>query len=134
VIHHRSGRKEVFVSAPGDPDLCVVSLNIDEDDARTLAEMLGGGQLTESLTELQQRVEGLVIDWLTLEPDSPYAGKTIGDAKIRTRTGVSVVAVVRGDDANPAPGPEFTVEARDVLVVVGTAEGIGSVRGLLRAG
>lgn len=134
VIHHRSGRKEIFVSAPGDPDLCVVSLNLDDEEAHTLADMLGGTTITANLGALQQRVEGLVIDWLSLEGGSPYDGKSIGDARIRTTTGVSVVAVIRGDEAFPAPGPQFPIRAGDVLVVVGTAEGIEGVADLLRSG
>jgi TrkA domain protein len=96
--------------------------------------MLGGGRLAESLGDLQQHIEGLVIDWLTIEPGSPYADRTIGHARIRTRTGVSVVAVVRDDQATPAPGPEFEIYAGDVLVVVGTAEGIEGTRDVLRTG
>jgi TrkA domain protein len=42
--------------------------------------------------------------------------------------------VVRGEDATPAPGPEFAINAGDVLVVVGTAEGIEATRDLLRTG
>ncbi|MEZ5175107.1 MAG: cation:proton antiporter regulatory subunit [Acidimicrobiia bacterium] len=134
VIHHKSGRKEVFVSAPGDHDLCVVSLNVDGHDARTLAELLGGTSIAESLAELQQEIEGLLIDWLPVEEGTPYDDRTIGDAQIRTRTGVSVVAVVRDDEPIPAPGPQFHVAAGDILVVVGTAAGIETVRELLRTG
>ncbi len=54
--------------------------------------------------------------------------------RIRTRTGVSVIAVLRGEQAHPAPGPEFRMEAGDVLVVIGTADGIGSADTLLRLG
>lgn len=134
VIHHKSGRKEIFVSAPADPDLCVMSLNVAEDDARTLADMLGGTSITESLADLQQHIEGLVIDWLPIDVDAPYADRTIGDARIRTRTGVSVVAVVRGEEPVPAPGPDFRIAAGDLLVVVGTALGIDNVREILRSG
>jgi TrkA domain protein len=134
VIHHRTGRRELFVCAPEDPDAAVVSLDLSDEDSHALSEALGGSTVIEHLTHLQQRVEGLAIDWLSVDPGTPYASRTIGDARIRTRTGVSVVAVIRGDEAHPAPGPEFHVEASDTLVVVGTPDGIKTVREILTAG
>ncbi len=134
VVHHRTGRRELFVCSSDDPDAVTVSLHLSDDDSHALSEALGGSTVIENLGSLQQQVEGLAIDWLTVDPDTPYAGKTIGDARIRTRTGVSVVAVIRGDQAFPAPGPEFMVDAHDTLVVVGTPEGIKSVNEILTAG
>jgi TrkA domain protein len=134
VIHHRSGRRELFVCAPEDPDAAVVTLSLSDDDSHALSEALGGSSVIESLAELQQRVEGLAIDWLSVDAGTPYIGGTIGDARIRTRTGVSVVAVIRDEEAHPAPGPEFRIEASDTLVVVGTPEGIALVDHILTAG
>lgn len=134
VVHHRTGRRELFVCAAEDPDAAIVSLNLSDEDSHALSEALGGATVAESLADLQQQVEGLAIDWLNLDAGTPYAGKSIGDARIRTRTGVSVVAVLRGGEAHPAPGPEFRVEADDTLVVVGTPEGIKAVNEILTAG
>ncbi len=132
VISHRTGLREIYVPRPDDPDEFTRTLGLSPDDARTLAELLGASRVGEQLSELQQRIEGLVIDWLPVRQDSPYVGRTIGDAHIRTRTGVSVVAIVRGDDAGPAPGPEQQLESGDYLVVVGTARGVEQVVELLR--
>jgi len=134
VIQHLTGRREVFICPADDPDTVAATVSFTEDDAHALVDALGGSQVVESLAHLQQHVEGLAIDWLSMDPSSPYAGRTIGDARIRTRTGVSVVAVVRGETAHPAPGPEFSLEAGDTLVVVGTADGISGVTEILRAG
>lgn len=134
VVHHRTGRRELFVCSSEDPDVVTVSLNLSDDDSHALSEALGGSTVIEKLGSLQQQVEGLAIDWLTVDPGTPYAGKTIGDARIRTRTGVSVVAVIRDEQAFPAPGPEFVVDAHDTLVVVGTPEGIKVVGDILTAG
>lgn len=124
VICHRTGLREIYVPRPDDPDQFTRTVGLSPDDARTLAELLGASRVAQQLTELQQRIEGLVIDWLPIREDSKYAGGTIGDAHIRTRTGVSVVAIVRGDEAVPAPGPEQRLAAGDYLVVVGTARGV----------
>lgn len=132
VISHRTGLREIYVPRADDPDEFTRTLGLSPDDARTLAELLGATRVGEQLSELQQRIEGLVIDWLPVREDSPYVGLTIGDAHIRTRTGVSVVAIVRGDDAVPAPGPEQQLESGDYLVVVGTARGVEQVVELLR--
>ena len=134
VIHHRTGRRELFFTDADDPDVVTHSLHLTDEDSHALSDALGGSTVIENLERLQQQIEGLAIDWLEVAPRSPYAGKTIGDARIRTRSGVSVVAVIRGDQAFPAPGPEFPIEADDNLVVVGTPEGIKLVNEILRTG
>jgi len=134
VVAHRSGRREVYVADPDDADKFKRVLELSEDDARTLAEVLGAARVARELLELQQRVEGLAIDWLPVREDSPYAHRSIGDARVRSRTGVSVVALIRDDDAIPSPGPSEEMKPGDYLVVVGTPRGIEEVVELLRAG
>jgi TrkA domain protein len=134
VVHHRTGRRELFFCSAEDPDAVSHSLNLSDDDSHALSEALGGSTLIENLTRLQQQIEGLAIDWLAVDPGTPYDGRTIGDAGIRTRTGVSVVAVIRGNSPYPAPGPEFGIQSGDTLVVVGTPEGIESVTEILTTG
>lgn len=133
VIHHRTGRRELFVCTPADPDTAALSVNLSDDESHALADALGGSSVVESLSALQQ-IKGLAIDWLPVNPGSTYADGTIGDARVRTQTGVSIVAVIRGDVAHPAPGPEFRLRTEDVLVVVGTGAGIDSVRALMAPG
>lgn len=134
VVHHRTGRRELFVCPPGDPDTTAMTLNLSEGEAHSLVDVLGGSQVVESLSHVQQHIEGLAIDWLAVDSESKYADRTIGDARIRTRTGVSVVAVLREELPFPAPGPDFHVESGDTLVVVGTPEGITKVSEILRSG
>lgn len=134
VIHHRTGRRELFVCPASDPDTTSMVLNLSEGEAHELVDVLGGSQVVESLAHVQQHIEGLAIDWLAVEEGSAYAGRSIGDARIRTRTGVSVVAVVRDEDPFPAPGPDFRIEGDDTLVVVGTPDGIEKVTEILRTG
>lgn len=118
---------------PDDPDTARDVIALDPDDSAALAEMLGGSRVSEHLDRLQQ-VEGLAIDWLPVSSASPYASSTIGDTRARSLTGTSVVAVIRGDRAHPAPGPEFRLEADDTLLVVGTPRGIEALSVLLRTG
>jgi TrkA domain protein len=134
VVHHHGGRKEISVCTADDPEATAVCLTLNDDEVHTLVEVLGGSQVTENLTRLQQYVEGLAIDWLKVGPSSPVAGASIAAAGIRSRSGVSVVAVLRGHQTHPAPGPEFRIEAGDTLVVVGTPEGLTAATAILRAG
>jgi TrkA domain protein len=72
VVSHRSGRREIYLASPEDPDEFTRVLALSQSDARTMAELLGAGRVAEQLAELQQRVEGLVIDWLPVRDDSPH--------------------------------------------------------------
>ncbi|MEX0757583.1 MAG: TrkA C-terminal domain-containing protein, partial [Acidimicrobiia bacterium] len=109
VVHHRGGRREVFVCTADEPDSVAMTLDLSDDEAHTLGEMMGVATVVEKLVGLQQSIEGLAIDWLTVDAGTPYVGRTIGEARFRTRTGVSVVAVIRDTTPFPAPGPEFQV-------------------------
>jgi TrkA domain protein len=134
VVHHRSGVREMVLFERDDPDTSHVLVRLGPDDSRTVAELLGVCQVAKDPAELGQDVEGLAVDRLPLPPGSPFDGRTIGDTGARTRTGVSVVAVLRAGAAHPAPGPEFGLRGRDTLVVVGTPRGIEHLVVLLRWG
>lgn len=131
VLSHRSGRRELVVYDKNDLDAAMTVLHLDRDDTRTLAELLGATQVSEALTSVQQQVEGLAIDWISIPAGSKFAKATIADGAFRTRTGASIVAVVRGDATIPAPGPEHQFEAGDVAVAVGTPEGLAQLRDLI---
>lgn len=97
VLAHRSGRREVVVDDRADPDRCTTVLHLSPDDTRTLADILGATQVSEALAAVQQRVEGLAIDWVTIPAPSPLVGSSLGEGQFRSRTGVSIVAIVRGE-------------------------------------
>lgn len=131
VLSHRSGRRELVVYERNDPDAATTVLHLSRDDTRTLAELLGAAQVSEALEAVQHQLEGLAIDWITVPSTSRFASATIAEGEFRTRTGASIVAVIRGDSTIPAPGPEHRFEAGDVTVAVGTPEGLAELRNLL---
>ena len=131
VLTHRTGRRELAIYDRADPDRCTTVLHLSHDDTRTLAELLGASPVSEAVSAVQQRLEGLAIDWVTIPAGSPVVGATIAEGAFRTRTGASIVAVVRGATTLPAPGPDHRFEAGDVAVAVGTTEGLAQLRDLL---
>ena len=135
VITHRSGQSDLitFSDAGGGSDKSKVSLRLEEDEAHTLAELLGGTRITESLSSLDA-IPGLAIDWFSVDYDDHIAGKTLGSLASRGVVGLTVVAVVRGESASPAPADDFTVFPGDTLVVAGTPEKVAKAFAFYRTG
>jgi TrkA domain protein len=131
VVSHRSGRRDLLIYDRADPDNCAEVVQLSEEEADTLAEILGAARIAGRLADLRQRIEGLAIDWLEIPSGSPYAGRPLGDTQARSRTGTSIVAVLRGDQAIPAPDPTTPLRAGDTAVVVGTPAGIAALARLL---
>jgi TrkA domain protein len=131
VLAHRSGRRELFLYAVRDPDAVAAEVVLTPEEGKVVADLLGGTELVESLNRLQHQVEGLAIDWIELPASSAFVDRTIADAEVRSRTGVSIVAVLRGEEAHAAPGPDFRFAAGDTAVVVGTPQGIATATSLL---
>jgi TrkA domain protein len=63
-----------------------------------------------------------IIEWVEVVDDSPVAGTTLGESRIRTETGASIIAIQRGEETVSNPPPETELEPGDLLVAVGTRE------------
>jgi K+:H+ antiporter subunit KhtT len=132
VLVYHDGRRQILRYDSPDADACSSMVTLSAPDARTLAELLGASQVTEVVSAVQQEIEGLAIEWLEVGDGSPALDTTIGGGRYRTRTGASVVAVIRDHQSIPAPGPEFTFRPGDVVVAVGTPDGVAALRRLIR--
>jgi voltage-gated potassium channel len=68
----------------------------------------------------------------TVEEDSHFAGKTIGEADVRRKTGAIIVAVRDGETAQYMfnPSGNCMLKPRDVLVLIGDLEQVGKLRRL----
>ncbi|MFJ8916864.1 cation:proton antiporter regulatory subunit [Amycolatopsis sp. NPDC102389] len=134
VVTHRDGHVELILSKTDDPDACLASLPLTTDEAGALANLLGAPQLVAQLTEEHRDLPGINTKQLPIKSSSPFDGRTLGDTAMRTRTSVSVVAVMRAGQVHPSPNPDFNLTAGDVLVAVGTSEGLEAAVKILKYG
>jgi TrkA domain protein len=134
VVTHRDGKVELIVSKQDDPDTCVAQVPLTVEESATLATLLGAPQLVTQLEQQHSEVAGITTRQLPLAPGSPYDGRTLGDTALRTRTAVSVVAVVRSGTVHPSPRPDFQLLGGDMLVTVGTSAGLNRAFDVLENG
>jgi TrkA domain protein len=131
VIVHHDGRRELLSYGVDDPDACTPLISLSENDTQTLGEILGVSHVTETVAAVRQVIEGLTIDWVEVSDRSELAGETIGAGELRTRTGASIVAVIRNEVTVPSPEADFVLASGDVAVAVGTPGGLDQLRSLL---
>lgn len=89
------------------------------------AEM--GQRLARRLSEpnLLERLElGDDVELVELEVPEPFVGRTLVDLNVRQQFGVTVVAVRRAGVVRASLGPDDRLEQGDVLVVIGSPDGI----------
>lgn len=134
VVVMRDGQIELIVSEADDPDACAASLPLTPLEAAALGGMLGAPRLVAQLTDQHSELPGINTQQFVLSADSPYADQTLGDTRMRTRTGASVVAVSRAGGVVPSPGPDFELQAGDVLVAVGTLAGLEAAARIISEG
>ncbi|WP_455354836.1 cation:proton antiporter regulatory subunit [Streptomyces sp. SYSU K217416] len=130
VVVHHDGRRFLGFYDADDPDACVLSVPLSSDEATALAHLIDPAPLEAVRTN----VIDLVTEHVPVGVRSPYAGRLLGDTRARTRTGASIVAVLRRTGAHPSPGPDFRLAAGDTLVVVGTREGVDALSEIVTGG
>jgi monovalent cation:H+ antiporter-2, CPA2 family len=104
------------------------------------ADREGGDRLFARLRQASQAIE---VEWVRLseeqvsEKESPTGrgllGHTIGDLGVRSETGASILAVVRGDKVIPNPGANLALQAGDAVGVLGTPEQRAAFRAIVGA-
>lgn len=134
VVARRGGDFEVVMYGEDDPDRARPVFRLIEEEAEALAQILGAPRIAERFADLTREVPGLSAGQVDIAPESPYAERPLGDTKARTRTGASIVAIVRDERVLASPGPEEVLRAGDVLVVIGTDDGIAGVQDIVAQG
>lgn len=134
VVAMRSGDFEVVVYPKDDPDQGQQVFRLTDEEAETLAQILGAPRIAERFADLTREVPGLNAGQVVIEPDSPFVDRPLGETRARTRTGASIVAIVRDDEVLASPGPADILHAGDVLVVIGTEGGISGVSTIVARG
>jgi TrkA domain protein len=134
IVAKRTGDFEVVLYAADDPDVAVPLFRLTDDEADTVAQILGAPRIAERFAELTREVPGLRAGQAVVRPGSPFVDRPLGDTGTRTRTGASIVAIVRDEEVLPSPAPADVLRSGDVLVVIGTDEAIATVQGILVKG
>jgi TrkA domain protein len=131
VVLGREGEAELVTYHRDDPDAVAHRLRLDSSEVAALAEILGSPRVSARLADLTREVPGLSSARFAITPGSRYDGRQLGDSKARTRTGCSIVAVVRGDGVYAAPGPRTELRAGDVVVAIGSEAGLADLATIL---
>ena len=83
------------------------------------------------LALLRETSRMIETEWFHLPESGPVTGETIGDLRLRSKTGASIVAIIRGGETLPNPGPEVSFEVGDVVGVLGTLDQRAAFRSLV---
>jgi TrkA domain protein len=134
VIRRRDGDFEIVQYSPDDPDQALLLLHLTDDEADAFAQILGAPRIAEKFTELTKKLPGIESRQIRLPAGSPFVDRSLGETQARTRTGASIVAIVRGDNLIPSPTPAEGLHADDVLIVIGTHDGIVEAERLIEKG
>lgn len=83
------------------------------------------------LHDLIHATKNIEVIWMTLLPGSPLIGQTLAEANLRARTGASIVAILRENEAMANPKSHTVFEANDRVGFIGDEEQIAAVEELL---
>lgn len=134
VVSQRNGVRHVVLYDEEDADACAATVELTVEESEVLAELLGALRITERFARLREQAEGLATEGVPIASGSPFADRTLGDTAIRTCTGASVVAVLRGAEVFASPTPDFRFRVGDRIIVIGTENGVRAVGALLGLG
>jgi len=133
------------------PSMNIVSRNVDPENERKLTRagadrvispyLLGGRYMANVLSRprVTEFIGSVTLDsglelWLEemiIDKDSELAGKSVGDANVRHRTGASLVGLVRRSSGDMiSPDGSTILQAEDVLIVLGTREQLTTLANL----
>ncbi|MER5600435.1 TrkA C-terminal domain-containing protein [Streptomyces sp. NPDC002265] len=129
VVAHRDGTRTVNMYRTDDPDSCAHSLRLTGAEAGTLIDALKPSHHSPNL--LYTTDLGLVAERIEIAAGSYWNGRLLGETRMRTETGASIVAVLRRSGATPSPAPDFRLAGGDTLIVIGTREGVDTAAAIL---
>lgn len=121
ILVYNTSQRELFWIEPQEDDPSF-SIKLTEEEARELAFILGGVRYQPlPADKVNFLLREVVMEWLDVEEGCDMAGHTLAELELRRRTGVSVIAILRGGRTIPSPDPyKDRIQPGDTLVAVGT--------------
>ena len=129
LVAHRDGARTLSAYRTDDPDACALSARLSAGEAEALVDALRPEHHSPNLLSTTEL--GLVAERVELSATSHWNGRLLGETRMRTETGVSIVAVLRRAEAIPSPTPHFRLAGGDVLIMIGTREGVDAAASIL---
>ncbi|MEM1538875.1 MAG: TrkA C-terminal domain-containing protein [Candidatus Bathyarchaeia archaeon] len=99
------------------------------DAAAEIAEVVLRGIEPHQVLKLAIEAAKETITYVPVAPNSPLVNKTLGEAQIPEKTGMWVLAIKRGEKCI-RPKTETKIQAGDVLIASGYAEGVEDLKKL----
>jgi TrkA domain protein len=130
VVNRDDGTVELYMPGTGEDR---TTIHLSDAAAHALGALLAGRyELTPTLPMRADRVlGGLTFDWVHVPRSGRAADKSIADLEVRKRTGVTIVAILRGTVPIVAPEPTTKLEAGDDIVIVCRPADLPSARDYL---
>ena len=123
VILHLSGYREIYHFSETDEDEPDFTMKLTDEESRQLgAILLGADYQPVADDRVELLLKSIRIEWLNILPDSELANTKIIDAKVRTKTGATIIGIQRGEDMIGSPDVDEVIRPGDVLMVIGTRD------------
>jgi K+:H+ antiporter subunit KhtT len=135
LIQHNDGKRELYWFRRTDDEEPSAVIVLDDDEARQVGAILGGAyERPKIVEELEMALGELMIEWVGVPDTSPLIGKTLAEAALRAKTGITIIAILREPEPVSGAQPNDIIQQGDTLVTVGKAGQYGAFHRLLEAG
>lgn len=123
-----------YIIAKGNSDLHAKVLYKIGADRVILPEQDMGVRVAHNL------VSSNILDYIELSPEysimeieaiDEWHDKSLRDLKLRSKYGINVMAIKKGDEVNLSPAATDLVETKDIIVAIGSAEDLSKLEGMI---
>lgn len=85
-------------------------------------------------------VSASILDFIELSPDysimelrvlNEWSGKTLNELKLRSKYGINIMAVKKGENINIAPQADDILDKDDIIVAIGSANDLGNLEDII---
>ena len=122
VLIHHDGRREIYYRPSENADSEKL-FSLTGKRARQLGTILEGAYFQPvEMDEVQVPLGEAIIEWVDIDSSSSLVGQSLRAANIREQSGVSVIAIQRGEETIANPTPDTTIKGDDILVTLGTRD------------
>ena len=134
IVVKPDGERQLYHFLQDEDRPCDV-VQLDRDEAQQAANLLGEAMVAgPDLEKLELALGALELEWVEISEAAPLAGRTLAEVPLRSRTGASIIAILRGDRHIPNPGVDAVFEAGDTVLLLGSREQCDAARDALLQG